>query len=360
MAKTAEKYDTDYLDFPWQHPEFDRLMANECPLPPSPAVMRAIASAAATGNLYPPSDRELREAIGRFAGVPPESIVVGHGSGEIIDLITRVLVGPGDEAILPSPGYGYFVREVRIYQGTPVFVPLGEGWTFDVPAILAAITERTKLIFLCSPNNPTGNSWTEQEVRAVLDAGIPTIMDQAYLECGHSPSFAHLVSSYRNLIVTRTFSKGFGLAGLRVGYGIGDPWLTNLLHSVRPPFTVSLVSLRASTTAVNDPEELERHRQYISAERDRLYEGLKSIRGVVPYASDGNFILFDVGGTGMTAVEVVAAVREHQILIRPMTSHGLGQRHARVTVGTHERNTRFLEVLAEIVRASGQVPIAAV
>jgi histidinol-phosphate aminotransferase len=324
-------------------------MANECPLRPSPAVIEAILSAAATANLYPPSDTELREALGGFCGVAPESIIVGHGSGEILDLITRVLIGPGDEAILPSPCYAYFVREMRTYQGTPIFVPLGDGWSFDVDAILGAITDRTKLIFLCSPNNPTGNSWTEEGVRAVLDAGIPTIMDQAYLECGYSPSFTHLIASYRNVIVTRTFSKGFGLAGLRVGYGMGDPWLMNLLNSVRPPFTVSLVSLRASTAAVKDSVELERHRQFISSECDRLYQGLKMIPGIVPYPSEGNFVLFDVAGTGMTGPEVVAEIREHHILLRPMTALGLGQRYARVTVGTAEQNGRFLKVLRDVV-----------
>jgi histidinol-phosphate aminotransferase len=226
-------------------------------------------------------------------------------------------------------------------------VPLAESWALDVPAILRSITPRTKAIFLCSPNNPTGNSWNGDELRAVLAAGIPTIVDQAYLECGYAESFASLVESHPNLVVTRTMSKGFGLAALRIGYAIADPWLVDVILRVRIPFSLSLMAIWAGVAAVNEPDELERHRQYISGERERLYRELLEMPGVRPFPSDGNFILVDISATGRTAAEVVEATHQQGILIRAMSAHRLQGSHVRVTIGTTEQNDRFLIVFAQ-------------
>src|SRR5262249_28445568 len=157
--------------------------------------------------------------------VPPESIVLGNGSTEVLDVLVRLLVGSGDETIIASPTYAFFDSQTRINGGVSKAVPLTPSWELDVEAILAAITDRTTIIFSCSPNNPTGKGWRREELVRLLDTGIPVVVDQAYLECGYAESFAPLVSHYPNLVIARTMSKGFGLAALRVGYLIGDPEL---------------------------------------------------------------------------------------------------------------------------------------
>jgi histidinol-phosphate aminotransferase len=340
----AVPYNATHHDFAWQHRQLSRLMSNELPLPPSDAVVQAAMDAMRVVNLYPYSGEDLRAALAHLAGVPPTSLVLGNGSTEVLDVLVRILVGPDDEAIIPTPTYAFFESQTRLNQGTPVFVPLTSTWGLDVPAILQAVTPRTKAIFLCSPNNPTGNSWTSHEVRAVLEAGVPTIIDQAYLECGYAESFAPLVESHRNLIVTRTMSKGFGLAALRVGYAIGDPWLIDIVQRVRIPFSISLMAIWACLAAVNEPDELERHRVYISTERNRLLAGLQPLAGVTAYPSDGNFVLVDISGTGRTAADVVEATRDEGILIRAMNAHRLQGSHVRITVGTKEQNDRFMAV----------------
>ena len=344
---SATPYNATHHDFAWQHRELDRLMSNESPLPPSPAVVRAAMDAMAVSNLYPYSGDDLRAALARFVRVRPESVVLGNGSTEVLDVLARILIGPDDEAIIPTPTYAFFETQTRLNQGKPVFAPLAESWALDVPGILRSITPRTKAIFLCSPNNPTGNSWNGDQLRAVLAAGIPTIVDQAYLECGFAESFASLVESHPNLVVTRTMSKGFGLAALRIGYAIADPWLVDVILRVRIPFSLSLMAIWAGVAAVNEPDELERHRRYISGERERLYRALLEMPAVTPFPSEGNFILVDISASGRTAAEVVEATHQQGILIRAMNAHRLQGSHVRVTIGTTEQNDRFLVVFAQ-------------
>lgn len=342
-------YNATHHDFAWQRRELARMMSNECPIPPSPAVRRAVDDAMAVGHLYPYSGQDLRAAIARYCDVPIESVVLGNGSTEILDVLTRIFVGPGDETIIPTPTYAFFESQTKVCQGTPVFVPLTASWELDVDAVLAAVTPRTKIIFLCSPNNPTGNSWSVEQLERILRTGIPTIVDQAYLECGYAQSFAPLVAQYPNLVTTRTMSKGFGLAALRVGYAIADPFLVDVIERVRIPFSVSLMGIWGCLAALSEPEELERRRGYISREADRLYRGLQAMPGVKAYPSQGNFVLVDISGTGCDADAVVESVLRHDILIRAMTAHRLRGSHVRVTVGTEQQNDRFLEILPGVL-----------
>lgn len=345
----ASPYNATHHDFAWKQRDLARMMSNEAPLGASPAVISAAMEAMEVTNLYPYSGEDLRAALARFAEVPTESLVLGNGSTEILDVIARILIGPGDEAIIATPTYAFFETQTRLNGGVPVFVPLGDAWSLDVAGILAAITPRTKAIFLCSPNNPTGNSWSREELLDVLGTGVPTVVDQAYLECGYAESFADLVAAHPNLVVTRTLSKGFGLAALRVGYAIADPWFIDVILRVRIPFSISLLAIWASLAAVNEPEELERHRRYISQERERMYMEMLELPGVTVYPSQGNFLLVDISGTGKTAPEVVEATLEYRILIRAMGAHRLAGSHVRVTIGTTEQNERFLEVFPRVL-----------
>jgi histidinol-phosphate aminotransferase len=234
-----------------------------------------------------------------------------------------------------------------------------DDFRFDVPAVLAAVNERTKVIFLCSPNNPTGNSWTEDELEMVLATGVPTVVDQAYLECGRAPSFAGLVARHPNLIVTRTMSKAFGLAALRLGYGIASPGLVDAFLRLRIPFSVSLVALRAGLAAMEHPEELEERRAFISDERERVMAALLDMPGLKPFPSEGNFILIDVSRTGRTSGEIVEFAKRENMLLRAMTAHRLKDAFVRVTIGTVAQNDRFVDVFARAIAGGPQEPAPA-
>jgi histidinol-phosphate aminotransferase len=340
----ASGYDARHHDFAWQHRELARLMSNECPLPPDQVVIDAAVSAMREANLYPNSGWELRDALAERSGVPPDRVILGNGSTEIIDVVTRSFIAPGDEAIIPVPTYAFFETQVRLNGGAPVLIPALPDLGFDVAAVLAAIGPRTKLIFLCSPNNPIGRSWTQAEVETVLEQGIPTLIDQAYLECGYGQSFAPLVARYPNLIVTRTMSKAYGLAAMRLGYGIANPAVIDILLRVRIPFSISLIAIRAGLAAVADPRILEERRRYISDERDRLFAALQVMPGVDPWPSEANFITIDVTATGRTSTAYVEDARGEDILLRRMAAHRLEGQYVRVTIGTHEENDRFLDV----------------
>jgi histidinol-phosphate aminotransferase len=345
----AAGYDASHHDFAWQHRELARLMSNECPLPPDDIVIEAALSAMREANFYPNSAWELRDALADFAGVERHSVILGNGSTEILDVVTRTFITPGDEAVIPVPTYAFFETQVRLNGGVPILVPTTADLGFDIPAIHDAVTPRTKLIFLCSPNNPIGRSWTEEEVVAVLETGIPTVIDQAYLECGYGLSFAPLISRFPNLIVTRTMSKAFGLAAVRVGYGLADRAVVDLLLRVRIPFSVSLIGARACLAAVRDPRVLETRRRYISEERDRLFEALSALPGVVPWPSETNFITIDVTVTGRPSSDYVAEAKAEHLLLRRVAAHRLDGQYVRVTIGTIAENDRFLKVFSRSV-----------
>lgn len=352
---SASPYDARHHDFAWRHRELDRLMSNECPLPPSPTVIAAAMAALAISNFYPSSGEDLRQAIARFNDVDSESVILGNGSTEVLDVITRAFVGPGDEVVISVPTYAFFESQTRLFGGEPLLVPMTDDFGFDVAAVVAAVTDRTKAIFLCSPNNPTGNSWTHAELERVLAAGVPTIVDQAYLECGRAPSFASLVARHPNLIVTRTMSKAFGLAALRLGYGIASPTLVDAFLRLRIPFSLSLVALRAGLAAMDHPEELEERRSFIVNERERVYAVLEQLPGIRPFPSEGNFILIDVKGTGRTSGEIVDFARRENMLLRAMTAHRLKDAFVRVTIGTVEQNDQFVDVFARAISGGPQV-----
>jgi histidinol-phosphate aminotransferase len=203
------------------------------------------------------------------------------------------------------------------------------------PGLLAAVTPRTKVVFLCSPNNPTGNGWSSGELEAVRAAGVPTVVDQAYLECGHAESFAPLVARHPNLVVTRTFSKAFGLADAAL--------------RLRIPFSLGLPALWAVAAALEDPADIEARREFISSERDRVFNALTKLEGVEPYPSEGNFILMNVAdASGRTNDEIIRLAHAERILLRAMGSHRLKGTHVRVIIGRTEQNDRFLDLFGRL------------
>jgi len=343
-VREATSYSFKHVDFAWEHPDILRMMSNENPLPPSEKVIRAITQAVSQCNLYPHSAYELREKLAKPYGLKAENVILGQGSNEIIDMVIRAFVMPGDEVIIPVPTYSPYEIRTRISGGKSVFVPLTEKFELDVEGIIKAISDATKLIFICNPNNPAGNRFAEKDLRRIIATGVPTVIDEAYYELEtDGQSMVPLIKERANVIVTRTLSKAYGLAGLRIGYAFADASLITYLSRVKMPWNVNLLSLEAALAAIEDKADLAKKREIIIAGREYLRSELAKIEGLRTFPSEGNFVLIDATSTGYTSEEIVQGILEHGVLIRPMSPHHLGEGFVRVTVGTPEQNTRCVE-----------------
>ncbi|MBK7581777.1 MAG: histidinol-phosphate transaminase [Myxococcales bacterium] len=326
-----------------------RMMSNESAVAPSPRVIEAIVQAATRGHLYPSGGAELRAKLGSREKLGGDNVLLGAGSTEIIDVIIRTFVAAGEEVLLSVPTFSMYEARTRVCGGIPVLVTMTEDHQHDMLGLLRAVTERTKVIFLCTPNNPTGNRIPEVDMRRLLRLGLPTVIDEAYYELGDGPSLSHLISEYPNAIVIRTFSKAFGLAGLRVGYALGHASVIKLLARVKVPWNLPAVSIAAASAALDDVAEFESRVAELKTAREELGRSLSRIPGVVAIPSEGNFILVDISHTRVGADGMVAALLGEGVLIRSLGSHHAERSYVRVTVGTREQNARCVAAFERVV-----------
>jgi histidinol-phosphate aminotransferase len=244
-----------------------------------------------------------------------------------------------------------YEARVKVAGGIPVTVPMTPTLYWNMDEILKAITPKTKLIFICSPNNPTGNQIEEQDLLRILELGLPTFYDEAYYELEDNVvSRALLIHRYPHMVVNRTFSKAYGLAGLRVGYVLCEPQLASYFNRVRFPWNVSLVAIAAALAGMDDAEDQERKRTNIIKGREYIFEEINMIRGMRAFPSEGNFVLIDAGVLDKDSLEIRDWMASRGIYIRPMSGHNLPRGFIRVTVGTPEQNQRFIETIKEYAR----------
>jgi histidinol-phosphate aminotransferase len=328
-----------------------KLASNENPWGPSPKALAAARAALERGELYPDGGCfELRRKLAEVRGLGGDEIVVGNGSNEIIELLGHAFLGPGDEVVMGSPAFVVYKLVTLLFGAKPVEVPL-RGWRHDLAAMAAAVTPRTKLVFLCSPNNPTGTANDQTEVMAWV-RGLPDhvvcVIDEAYAEyLDPAPDYRPLLREGRKIFGLRTFSKIYGLASLRIGYGYGSAEVCNLLNRVRQPFNVNAIAQAAARAALDDREFASRCQRENRAGLVQLENGCRSLTlDYVP--SVANFILVRVGdGAGC-----FAALQRRGVIVRPMASYGLPE-WIRVTVGTPAQNERLLAELASGARGRG-------
>jgi len=349
-VKTAEPYSDKHMDVAWENPQVVRMMSNENLLPPSEAVLDAILQAARLGNLYPGSGPELRKKLGEMAGLNADCVVLGNGSTDVINFVVHTFVAPGEEVIIPIPTFPMYEARVRVAGGLTISVPMTKDFYWDMDAILKAVTPKTKLIFLCSPNNPTGNQIAEEDLLRVLELGIPTCFDEAYYELENEVhTRAGLIKKYPHLLVNRTFSKAFGLAGCRVGYLLCDPKLASYFNRVRIPWNVSLLALAAALAGLEDKEDQEKKRRNTITGRNYICEQVNKIPGLKAFPSEGNFVLIDASALGKDSLEMRDRMAEKGIFIRPMSGHNMARGFIRITVGTPEQNRLFIDTFKEYV-----------
>jgi histidinol-phosphate aminotransferase len=348
-VRAAKPYNEGHFAIAEGRGDVARLMSNESPFPPSPRVIRAIVEAATNANLYPPNGARLREKIAKRDGLDASNVLIGMGSTELIDLVVRTFVGPGEEVLLSVPTFSMYEARTRVVGGIPVLVPMTEDHEHDVAGLIRSVTERTKVLFLCTPNNPTGNGISETDLRRLVGLGLPTVVDEAYVELGSGKTFAHLTREYPNMIVLRTFSKAFGLAGMRVGYSLSHSTVVELLSRVKIPWNVPAVTLAAAEAALDDVAEFDARVAALRAAREELARRIDGVPGLSVLPSDGNFVLIDISSTGLSAADFVAAVLAEGVLIRSLEVHHATRRFVRVTIGTPEQNARCVRAFERVV-----------
>ncbi len=349
-VRAAAPYNEGHFAVADRQQDVVRMMSNESAFAPSPRVLQAVLETAMRGHLYPGAAPDaLRQRLAEREGFQLGSVLLGAGSTELIDVIIRSFVAPGEEVVLSVPTFSMYEARTRVVGGTPVLVPMTEEHGHDIPRLVQSITERTKVIFLCTPNNPTGTQCPEADLRRVLAMGLPTVIDEAYYEFGSRPSFAPLLREYPNAIVLRTFSKAFGLAGMRVGYALAHEEVIRILQRVKIPWNLPSVTIAAALAVLEDGDEFASRMSELRQARVDLEGALHALPGLQIVPGEGNFILIDVSDLGVRAEEFVAAVLEHGVLIRALGSHHAKRSYVRVTVGRSADNTRCVRAFRAVV-----------
>ena len=327
-----------------------KLASNENPLGPSPRALEALMAAAGGVALYPEgSAPALRRAVSQAVGMPEDTLVFGNGSDEVLHLLALTFLQPGDETVQGDPSFAMYEIYATQCDAVPVLVPL-KDFTHDLDAMADAVTDKTRMVFIANPNNPTGTIVRRETVARFLDRiprDVLVVLDEAYDEYVDDPAkpdLRSLVLEGRNIVILHTFSKAYGLAGLRVGYGIMRPEIAALLNRVRSPFNVNLPAQAAAAAALDDKEHVSRTVALNALGRDYFYTEFE--RMGLPYVpSQGNFVLVDVGRDARAVFE---ALQHKGIIVR--SAHGMGlPRHIRVSTGTMPQNQRFIAALKDVL-----------
>ena len=323
-----------------------KLASNENPLGASPLALEAALAALAQVHRYPDGPAgTLRAALGRRLGLPPSQVVVGNGSTDLIDLLARSFLGPEDEAVISEAAFARFRQVVNARNGRARLVPM-RAWRHDLEAMRAAVGPRTRLLFVANPNNPTCTGNPRAEVDALVESLPPRVLlvlDQAYFEYADDPDYPDGTEYVRRgapVVALRTFSKVYGLAGLRVGYAVAAPEVVEAIDTVREPFNSNAVGQAAALAALGDGEHVRRSVELNRVEKARLEEALRG-RGLAVLPSLGNFLCVDTSGDG---AEVFRRLLTRGVIVRPLRPYGMPS-WLRVSVGTAEENALFLDAL---------------
>lgn len=332
-----------------------KLASNENPLGPGAKVIAAIQANLSDITRYPDGNGfGLKQAlVNKYPAIAINQITLGNGSNDVLEIIARAFVCESDEVIYSEYAFAVYPIVTQAIGAKAVVTP-AKDWGHNLNAMLAAITNKTKLIFIANPNNPTG-TWLDEETLGNFLSSIPShvivVLDEAYFEfAGHSkygiegyPDGIELLKEFDNLIVTRTFSKAYGLAGLRVGYAVANKDLTNILNRVRQPFNVNLLALKAAEVALSDTDYLDASAKLNHEQMKFVTDSFKSL-GIDFIPSIGNFVCIKVDD----AAACYENLLKHGIIVRPVANYGM-QNYLRVSIGTATENQRFLDALKLLV-----------
>ena len=334
-----------------------KLASNENPRGPGPAVHAALARAGGELTRYPDGNGfTLKRSLARHLGVLPEQLTLGNGSNDVLELLGRTFVGPGDAGIVDAHSFVVYPLAIISAGGELVRVP-SRDYGHDLDAMAAAVDERTRIIYVANPNNPTGTRVTRAEVERLLAAvpgDVVVVLDEAYREyvdLDDHPDGLALLDDHPNLVVTRTFSKIHGLAALRIGYAVSHPAIADLLNRLRQPFNVNSLAMAAAEVALEDVAYVEQSRR-LNDEGLAMLSAACEARQIPFIPSVGNFLTIRVGRPGITADAVYEGLLREGVIVRPIAGYGLPE-HLRVTVGLPEENARFVAALDRVLERLG-------
>lgn len=322
-----------------------KLASNENPIGPSPRALQAISNSLNSLNRYPDgSGYYLKNALSEKLSVKADEIILGNGSNELIDIAVRTFLGPGDEAVMAHPSFVVYSMAVQSADGRAVQVPL-KDYKHDLDAMADAVTSKTRILFIANPNNPTGTINTRTEFDRLMERlpdGMLVVVDEAYHEYVTDPEYADSLKHFRagrDILILRTFSKIYGLAGLRIGYGIARQDIVAEMNKIRAPFNTNSIAQRAATEALRDEEHVNRSREINEEGKKFLYQELDSL-GLKYIPTEANFIYMPIEQDSKTIYEVLL---KQGVIVRP-----IGPKEIRVTIGLPEENKRFIEALKTV------------
>lgn len=353
-VKGIPMYVSGHIELAWRQPELHRMMSNENPNPPSEKVLEAILKYGKVANRYPDQGLVVRSKIAEINGLDgPENVMIGNGSSEVFDNVFRCFVQPGEEVIQHTPCFAIYQLRGNILGAKMVSVPMvykNKYLHFDPDSILKAITDKTKIIAIANPNNPSGNFMDTKDFVRIAETGLPFIVDEAYVEyAGLGMSQIGLTKKYKNVLITRTLSKAYGLAGLRFGYALGDKDVIGQISAALFPWNVGTIPMWAALAALEDTEALAYRVKFNNSEVDFIQESLADVPGLVIFPSKANYILFDCGATGKQGKDMVAYAEQKGLLFRPETEKYGSDGWFRITIGTKEENRMAVAVVREFL-----------
>ena len=323
-----------------------KLASNENPLGPSPEALKAIRDSFSDLNRYPDgAGYYLKNALSEMLSISPDELILGNGSNELLDIVARTYLQAGDEAVMASPSFVVYGMAVQSVGGRSLQVPL-KDYRHDLEAMADAITPRTKMVFIANPNNPTGTINTKDEFDTLLEKitdDMLVVVDEAYYEYVSAPDYADSMKHFRagrNILILRTFSKIYGLAGLRIGYGIARKEILTDMNRLREPFNTNSLAQRAALAALNDKAHVTNSRKTNDKGREYLYQQLTAL-GISYVPTEANFIYIPISDS----IAVNNSLMKKGVIIRPM-----GPKAIRVTIGLPEENKRFIEALTAVIR----------
>ncbi len=355
-AKVGEVYNLNHFRMGWQNQELRRLMGNELVYAPSPKVIEAVKNIADKLNYYPEdalTDLELREKLAEYSGLPGKAawITCGNGSMEVIDMLYETFLDEDDEILISTPDYSPYARRVALYGAKVIDVlPCDEDFNYTLESFTSKITPRTKLVLISRPNNPDGHFVSRELIKGLLETGVMVAVDEAYVEFA-SDRVEDMLEQYENMIISHTFSKAMGLAGIRLGWIIAHPQVIELVNRIRTPLNIGLITHVAAIAAIEDKQYIEANVRQVKADRDWMFEEIKKIPGLRPIPSEANFVMIDSQESGIKGSEFFNYLLEQGYLTRSfINGRGLpGDRFFRITIGTHDDTVKVMDLIKQFV-----------